>query len=81
LVFLISIENFYFVEKQNKENFVKKFVESGIIKTCDELDLEYQNRQDISKLLELVGNPDKERQFYHQIQAALCIFCTLHSWQ
>jgi hypothetical protein len=37
---LISIENFYLVEKQNKEeNFVKKFVESGFVKTCDEFDL------------------------------------------
>ena len=35
----ISIENFYLVEKQNKENFVKKFVGSGIVKTCYELDL------------------------------------------
>jgi hypothetical protein len=30
----------YLAEKQNKENFVKKkFVDSGIVKTCDELDL------------------------------------------
>jgi hypothetical protein len=35
---LISTENFYLVEKQNKENFKKKFVDSGIVKTCDELD-------------------------------------------
>jgi hypothetical protein len=33
--FLISIENFYLVGKQSKE----KFVDSGIVKTCDELDL------------------------------------------
>ena len=32
-------ENFYLVEKQNKENFMEKFVDSGIVKTCDELDL------------------------------------------
>ena len=38
LAFLISIENFYLVEKQNKEKFVKKFVDSGFVKTCDELD-------------------------------------------
>ena len=38
--FLISIENFYLVEKQNKENFErKKFVDTGIVKICDELDL------------------------------------------
>jgi hypothetical protein len=40
--FLISIEIFYLptVEKQNKENFVKKFLDSsGIVKTCDELNL------------------------------------------
>ena len=37
--FLISIENFYLVEIQNKENLVKKIVDSGIVKTCDELDL------------------------------------------
>ena len=39
LPFLISIENFYLVWKQSKENFVEKFVDSGIVKTCDELDL------------------------------------------
>ena len=42
LAFLISIENYYHVEKQNKENFVKKicgFVYSEIVKTCDELNL------------------------------------------
>ena len=33
--FLISIENFCLVEKQNKENFV----DSGIVKKCHELDL------------------------------------------
>ena len=32
------MENFYRVEKQNKENFMKKFVDSEIVKTCDELD-------------------------------------------
>ena len=37
--FLISKENFYLVEKQNKENFSKKIVDSGIVKTCDVLDL------------------------------------------
>ena len=31
--------NVYLVEKQNKESFVKKVVDSGIVKTCDELDL------------------------------------------
>ena len=31
----LLIENFYFVEKQNKENIV----DSGILKICDELDL------------------------------------------
>ena len=39
--FFISIEKFYLLEKQNKENFMKKirkFVDSGIVKTCDELD-------------------------------------------
>ena len=39
--FFISIENFYLVEKQNKENFMKKIrklVDSEIVKTCDELD-------------------------------------------
>ena len=41
LKFLISIENFYHVEKQNKEKFVKKIVDSEIVKTCDELDLDY----------------------------------------
>jgi hypothetical protein len=37
--FSISSENFYLVEKQNNENFVKKdrrFVGSGFVKTCDE---------------------------------------------
>jgi hypothetical protein len=34
LAFFISTENLYLVEKQNKENFV----DSGIVKTCDELD-------------------------------------------
>ena len=34
--FLISIENFYLVEKKK---IVKKFVDSGIVKKCDELDL------------------------------------------
>ena len=37
-----SIEKFYLVEKQNKENLVKKirkFLDSGIVKTCVELDL------------------------------------------
>ena len=36
------MEYFYFVEKQSKENFVEKIrrlVDSGIVKTCDELDL------------------------------------------
>ena len=40
--FLISIDNFYLVGKQNKEKMVKKnhrFVELGIVKTCDEPDL------------------------------------------
>ena len=35
-------KNFYLVEKQNKENFVKKlrrFVDSGIVKSCDEHNL------------------------------------------
>ena len=35
------IENFYLVQKENKDNFLKKirrFVDSGIVKTCDELD-------------------------------------------
>ena len=41
---MISIENFSLVEKQNKENFVKKFVDSGIVKTCDELDLIEQQK-------------------------------------
>ena len=39
--FFISIENLYLVEKQNKENFMKKIrklVDSGIVKTCDEPD-------------------------------------------
>ena len=36
---MILIENFHLVQKQNKENFVKKIVDSGIVKTCDELDL------------------------------------------
>ena len=37
LHFLISIENFYLEAKENKENFVEKKVDSGIVKTCDEL--------------------------------------------
>ena len=41
LAFSISLENFYFVEKPNKENFVKKFVDLGIVKTCDEVDLRF----------------------------------------
>ena len=35
------------LERQNKENFVKKnrrFVDVGIVKTCDELDLCLQSR-------------------------------------
>ena len=42
-----SIEEFYLVEKQNKENFVnriRKFVDSGIVKTCVELDLNEMRR-------------------------------------
>ena len=39
LAFFISIENFYLVQKQNKENLLKKYANSGIVKTCDELDL------------------------------------------
>ena len=42
-----SIEEFYLVEKQNEENFVnriRKFVDSGIVKTCDELDLNEMRR-------------------------------------
>jgi hypothetical protein len=35
LAFFISKEKFYLVEKQSKENFV----DSDIVKTCDELDL------------------------------------------
>ena len=35
---LTSVKNFYLVEKQNKENFAKKIVDSGIVKTCDEVD-------------------------------------------
>ena len=35
MAFVISIENFYLVEKQVQ----KKIVDSGIVKTCDELDL------------------------------------------
>ena len=31
----------YLFEKQNNENFVKKIVDSGIVKTCDELNLDY----------------------------------------
>ena len=34
----ITIENFNFVEKENKENFVKffrKFADSKFVKTCD----------------------------------------------
>ena len=40
--YLNTLENFYLVEKQNKKNFMKKIrklVDSGIVKTCDELDL------------------------------------------
>ena len=37
--------------KQNKENFVKKIVDSGIVKTCDELDL---NRLNISPWLTMI---------------------------
>ena len=39
---MISIDNFSLVGKQNKEKMVKKnhrFVELGIVKICDELDL------------------------------------------
>ena len=36
---LISIKNFYLVEKQNNKNSFKKFVDSEIVKICDELDL------------------------------------------
>ena len=39
---LISIEKFYLVKKQNKENlviFFSRFVDSRIVETCDELDL------------------------------------------
>ena len=42
-----SIEKIYLVEQQNKENFVKKilkFVDSGIVKTCVELDLNEMRR-------------------------------------
>ena len=42
LAFLITIENFYLIEKQNKENLMKKnrrSVVSEFVKTCDELDL------------------------------------------
>ena len=42
-----SVEKFYLVEKQIKENFVKKnrkFVDSGIGKTCVELDLNEMRR-------------------------------------
>ena len=38
LAYLISIVNFYLIKKQNKE-FNDSFVDSGIVKTCDELDL------------------------------------------
>ena len=41
MIINISIENCYLVKKQNKENFVKKnrrFVDSRIVKICDELD-------------------------------------------
>ena len=38
----------YILEKQNKENFVKKkirkFVDSGIVKTCDDLNHIFQPR-------------------------------------
>ena len=39
---LISLENFYLIEKQNNNFFAiknRRFVDSGIVKTCDELDL------------------------------------------
>ena len=42
---LISIENFYFVEKQTKGNFVK-FVDSGFVKTWDD-----QNSKEPQKVL------------------------------
>ena len=53
----MSIENFYLVGKQNKDNFVKKnswirrFVDSAIVKTCDELDryLEVNEDEDTLK--------------------------------
>jgi hypothetical protein len=38
LAILISIENFNLLVKQNIGNFVKKIVDSVIVKTCDELD-------------------------------------------
>ena len=42
IIFFTSTENFYLVKKQSKENFMKKkIVDSGIVKTCDELDLVY----------------------------------------
>ena len=31
------MENFYLLEKENKEKSVKKFVDSKFVKTCDEL--------------------------------------------
>ena len=37
LAFFTSIESFYLVEKQNKAK--KKYVDSGIMKKCDEIDL------------------------------------------
>ena len=36
---MISTQNFFLEEKQNKEKFEKNFVDSWIVKTCDELDL------------------------------------------
>ena len=38
-IFFITIENFYLIEKEIKEKFVKKIVDSEIMKTCDELHL------------------------------------------
>ena len=32
-------QHFSTLEKQNKENFMKKIVNSKFVKTCDELDL------------------------------------------
>ena len=46
-VILISIENFYLVEKQNNENVVSEFV-----KTCDELVIDFGN---LSKWLHSVS--------------------------